>query len=144
MESIDISSGLAHFRLIDRFTKISVEGMRATVMFDRYPPYAGLEALAQVAALHARYVLQFERHAFLLKIRDWRMPVSETLDGTFDVEATLGGQSSHAFMYDAIARGPNGTAFSSQLLIGTKAYDERFSKERLKKHYQTLLATLKT
>lgn len=143
MEALNIHSQLPHFRLITRILKTSPEGIRGTSDFNRTPLYAGLEAMAQLAALHVRQRLQFERHAFLLKVRHCRMPVIEHLDGCFEIKADLCSQSSHAFHYDTVALGPHGVEFKSDLLIGTRDCDEYFSKDILKPHYQRIWAQLR-
>lgn len=143
METLTIHSRMAHFRLIARITQISSKGIRAEANFDQAPVYAGLEAMAQLAALHVRQLIQFERHAFLLKIHHCRMPAVNVLAGRAGIEAGLRSQSSDAFIYDVVVRGLHGADFNSALLIGTRDYDDRFQKDILKAHYQALCEELK-
>jgi hypothetical protein len=143
METLTIHSHMAHFRLITRILKVSCEGTRAEADFNRTPLFAGLEAMAQLAALHVRQRLQFERHAFLLKVYYCRMPAIDHLDGCFRIAADLCSQSRNAFNYSAVAHGPHGVDFESELLIGTRDYDKHFPENILKDHYQRVWIQLR-
>jgi hypothetical protein len=116
--------------------------VRAETAFAQWPVYAGLEAMAQLAALHVRYSLAFERHAFLLKVDRCDLPPLETLDGSFRLTAERLGQSSRSFAYGVTALGPDDLALQAQLLIGTLDYNGWFKKERLKQHYRNLFKAL--
>jgi hypothetical protein len=133
---------MAHFRLIKRISKVSPKGIHGEVEFNRTPLFAGLEAMAQFAALHVRQLLQFERHAFLLKVHHCRMPVLDHLDGCFEMAADLCSRSSNAFHYKIVAHGPHGIDFKSELLIGTQDYDDHFPEDILKAHYQRVWTDL--
>lgn len=138
MRLLTIKSGMAHFRIVSKILAVSTDGMEAEAELDGAPRFAGLEAMAQAAALHARYILKFERHAFLLRVRRCQMPPTAVLSGRFRVAAVLRGRSSEAFVYRVTASGPGGMDFDGELLIGTMAYDDRFRKEALKAHYQKI------
>jgi hypothetical protein len=138
METLKIHSGMAHFRILSKILAVSPDGMAAEAVLNGAPRFAGLEAMAQTAALHARRLLGFERHAFLLSVRRCQMPSMAVLSGRCRVAAVLRGRSSAAFSYQVAANGPGGEDFDGDLLIGTTAYDHRFRKEALKAHYQRI------
>jgi hypothetical protein len=138
MERLMIRSGMAHFEIVSKILAVSSDEMEAEAELDGAPRFAGLEAMAQTAALHARHHLAFERHAFLLSVRRCQMPPIAVLSGRFRVAAVLRGRSSEAFSYQVAAKGPGGVDFDGDLLIGTMAYDHRFRKEALKAHYQRI------
>jgi len=138
METLKIKSGMAHFRILSKILAVSSDEMAAEAELDGAPRFAGLEAMAQTAALHARHILGFERHAFLLSVGRCQMPSMAVLSGRFRVAAVLRGRSSAAFSYQVAANGPGGEDFDGDLLIGTTAYDHRFRKEALKAHYQRI------
>ena len=143
MATLNIGSQMAHFRLIGRITEISSREICGVTNLRRAPLYVGLEAMAQLAALDVRQRLQFKRHAFLLCVYQWQKPDTEVLDGVYRIRAALDSQSSNAYRYDVSTHGPSGTEFNSRLLIGTREYDRRFSKDILKAHYQVLFTALK-
>lgn len=143
METLNIHSRMAHFSLIGQLSAISPKKICGVTHFERAPRYAGLEAMAQVAALHVRQIFRFERHAFLLRVYHWQPPAGDCLEGEFMIRAGLCSHSSSAFRYDVAALGPDDVDFNSSLLIGTREYDERFPKDILKAHYQRLWAKLK-
>lgn len=142
MATIDIHSGLDTFRLIACITEITPEAISGRTNAGKRPLFAGLEAMAQLAALHVRYCLQFQRHAFLLKVHRCRMPSLKVLDGRLHLSAQLQGQSSNAFVYDVTAHGLHDVQFSGRLLIGTQNYDDRFRKSIIVKYYQILVDDL--
>lgn len=123
--------------------EISPQAIRAKVAFDHAPLYAGLEAMAQTAALHVRHLLDFERHAFLLKVQHCRIPEVEFLTGTFVIAAEGGSKSSSAYAYNILAKGAGEKAFKADVLIGTRDYDDRFDQKILMAHYRKVLAGLK-
>ena len=112
-------------------------------MMNHAPRYAGLEIMAQAAALHVRRRMKFERHAFLLSAQRCTLPQVDDLKGLFQVKAVLRHRSSEAFSYDVAAFGPDDVDFESELLIGTRAFDDRLPKEALTAHYQHLWVRLK-
>lgn len=143
METLNIHSHMAQFRLVERISKVSSEGIWGEASFNQTPIYAGLEAMAQLAALDVRQRFRFERHAFLLKVQHCRMPAMDVLEGDFRIKAELCSQSSMAFHYNIVAQGPCGVSLKSELLIGTQAYDEHFPEDILKPHYQRVWTQLK-
>jgi hypothetical protein len=138
METLKIKSGMAHFRILSKILVVSPDGMAAEAVLDGAPRFAGLEAMAQTAALHARHILGFERHAFLLSVGRCQMPSVAVLSGRLRVAAALRGRSSAAFAYHVTANGPGGADFDGELLIGTVAYDDRFRREVLEAHHQRI------
>lgn len=130
------------FQLIRRVTDVSSRCIKADAAFVQWPVYTGLEALAQLASIHVRYNLDFERHAFLLKVDRCDLPTLETLSGDFSLGAERVSQSSQSFAYGVTAQGPDDLAIQAQLLIGTQDYDERFKKDRLKQYYRNLFEAL--
>jgi hypothetical protein len=142
MATIEIRSGLDAFRLIACITGITPEAIGGRTIAGERPLFTGLEAMAQLAALHVRHCLQFQRHAFLLKVHRCRMPGLKALDGRLSLSAQLQGQSSNAFVYDVTADGLDDVQFTSRLLIGTQNYDNPFQKSVLSVYYRNLFADL--
>lgn len=143
MEIVKIRSRMQHFQIVSKIFGISPGGINAEAAFDNDPLYTGLEAMAQTAALHVRHSLRFERHAFLLGVHHCLMPPIDVLRGPFRVAAGLRSRSSEAFLYHVVANGPDGADFDSELLIGTRAYDDGFRKEALAAHYQKMWSRLR-
>jgi len=138
MAAITVVSGMPHFRLISKVSAVSSTQIDAEAVLNGAPPYTGLEIMAQAAALHVRQRLDFGRHVFLLSLRRCAMPQNDVLIGRYRVRAVLQHQSSDAFGYLVKAAGPNGEGFQGDLLIGTQAYDDHFSKAALSAHYREL------
>jgi len=144
MESLKIRSRMKHFKLVARITHVSAVRVCGEAEFNRMPVFGGLEALAQLAAMHVRYCLQFERHAFLLKINRGQWPTQDALTGCYRLQADLDSQSSDTFAYRVQAEGPPGAKLNADLLIGTKPYDGKFKEEILRTHYKELFLKLQS
>lgn len=142
MARLTINSHMHSFQLIRRVTDVTDRRIQADAVFAQWPVYTGLEAMAQLAALHVRYSIDFERHAFLLKVDRCDLPTLETLAGDFSLTAERFSQSSQSSAYGVIAQGPGDLAMRGQLLIGTLDYDEHFKKDRLKQYYRKLFQAL--
>lgn len=138
MEVLKIQSSMMHFKMVSKILAVYSDGIDAEAVFNGEPLFAGLEAMAQSAALHVRHSLRFERHAFLLSVQHCQMPAMSVLKGLFRVTAVLRGRSSEAFAYQVTAIGPGDADFHGGLLIGTRAYDDCFRKEALAAHYQEI------
>lgn len=138
METLKITSRMPCFRVVSKVLEISPDGIEARALFDGDPPYTGLEAMAQTAALHVRHSLRFDRHAFLLSVHHCQLPEIVALAGPFRIKAEMRGRSSEAFVYKVTANGPQGVHFDAELLIGTRDYDDRFKKEILFAHYRKM------
>ncbi len=142
MARLIINSQLTCFQLVRRVTAVSNQRIEAVAEFSKWPIYTGLEVMAQLAALHVRHSLTFERHAFLLSVDRCDLPLLETLDGDFYLTAERVSQSSQVFAYRTTTRGPDDLTIRARLLIGTQVYDERFKEDRLKQYYRKIFEDL--
>ena len=86
------------FVLLDAVEEAGPERLVALRRFAASPVWQGLEAAAQAAALHQRFLAGFARHAFLLSVDACRFPEG-ALDGPYRIRASLLGQSSRAASY---------------------------------------------
>ncbi len=143
MEAIRIRSRMRHFNLLTRITRVSSQGLSAIADLHRMPVYCGMEAMAQLAALDVRHRIDFQRHAFLLKVSRGRWPVRDMLEGRYRLVAERSGQSSQGFAYRVRAQGKEEEALECDLLIGTRPYDLQFREDILTAHYQNLFKRLK-
>jgi hypothetical protein len=143
MAAITVHSRLGGFDLLTRITRVSSEAMSATADLDRKPVFCGLEAMAQLAALHVRHCICFRSHAFLLKVAHGRWPTRDALQGCFLMTAERYSQSSHGFAYRVRARGPMETMMDADLLIGTRPYDAHFQEHLLEAHYREMFNRLR-
>jgi hypothetical protein len=130
-----IHSHLADFtavKSIRLFDERSIEGIPS---FDRASECALIEACAQIAAHHVRHQTGWDRHAFLLGIRDGSFSESDTEDRVMRAERT--GESDRAFIYHAHARIDRLT-FEGTLLIGTENYRDDDERKLFIEYYRGL------
>lgn len=142
MAILTIAGRLPHFQLIAGITFVARHRIRGVAELEQAPVYAGLEAMAQLAALHVRHSMAFERHAFLLKIDRCDLPAGDTLDDALYLTADLVGHSSQAFAYRVASEESKGPPLQAELLIGTRAYDRQFKRDLLEARYRELFDTL--
>lgn len=69
----EVRGGVSRFVLLDRITGYSGgtgDSMTTHTALQSAPDYLALECMAQCAGMHLRVTLRFERHVFLLDMRD--------------------------------------------------------------------------
>lgn len=116
------------------------------------PAWQGLEAMAQLAALHARQRSDFTRHAFLLTVRECAWPPDGELHGPLRIRTGLLAESDRAATYQAVitpdsvpadvAASPPPMSMSATLIIGRTDYDARFNSATLAARYREIFAWL--
>lgn len=144
MKQIIVLSGMRGFVMIDRIFDVSPQGITAGKGLSKAPLFAGIEALAQAAALHARFINNFSRHAFLLKVRRCTLPPEPSLDGDFLIRGVLNGQSAASGSYEMALEKDGQTVMEGNFLIATEEYDARFKKDVLESRYRKVFSCLQT
>ena len=86
------------FVLLDAVSAAEPDHLTAWRRFGSAPMWQGLEAAAQAAALHQRFLGGFSCHAFLLSVDGCRFP-TDALNGLMVFRAVLLGQSLRAATY---------------------------------------------
>ncbi len=138
-----IRTGLKRFLLVDRLLRVdagAIEGIRA---FSNAPVFLGLEAMAQLGALHVRYLCAFERHAFLLKVNRCVLPRTDVLNGSLLIHGNLTGRSESAFTCALSAEQNGRRLLEAECIFAVVPYDRAFREEILKYHYQEVFSCLK-
>ncbi len=140
--SLTICTGMAHFRLVNSIREVDATGIMGEAGLNQAPLFTGIECLAQLGALHVRYLLDFGQHAFLLKIRHCSLPAMESLDGNFLLTGRRLHASDRAFLYHLEGRDTDSTVICADMLFAAMDYDRHFSRERLQTHYRELFSGL--
>lgn len=142
----------ARFLLLDRLD--NCDGTKATARraFTSAPAWQGLEAMAQLAALHARWTVDFNLHAFLLTVEECTWPTAADLHGTLYIRAGLLAQSDRAATYATVIAplspssggdsAPAPPCMAATLTIGHTPYDTRFNGHTLTARYREIFAWL--
>lgn len=142
MERINFNSKLNNFILINEIIKISDSEIEATIEYKNNEQYLAIESLAQVSALHTRKVINYARHAFLLKINNIEFKKNKLLNGKYYVYAQLISKSNISYMYKVNIQKDNKIIAHGKILIGTTEYNKDFKQEKLKKHYKKVVSCL--
>ena len=131
----------APFVLLDAVTHCDAATLEAVRCFSGDEAWQGMEAVAQAAALHQRWLAAFERHAFLLGLEECRC--TEPLCGTLGIRVRLTGQSAQAATYSCELVSETGERpLSAALSVGLVPYDAVFRRERLERRYRELFQCL--
>lgn len=101
-----------------------------------------IETLAQTGALHVRYLSDFNKHAFLLKINGFSMNVSVQKYREFRFTCVLQSFSKTACAYKLGAEAAGTQVCEGDFLFATVPYDNRFDKDILENHYRKVFTCL--
>ncbi|GEM_PF-519888 len=163
METIEIRSGLNDFLLLDRILECKENKLEAEKYFSCPEQYLLLESCAQAAAFHVRYLCDFDRHAFLLKIKYFQgltVPGSGfqvedhenperynytqglEIQGRVDISAEKISSSQTTFAYQVLAWQGEEVLVRGELLIGTTEYNQDLPEDRLRPYYREAFACL--
>ena len=133
------------FILLDEIILLTHENITGKVTFNDtipFAPFIMIETLAQLGAIHIRYLTSFEKHAFLLKIKKSSKLPKSFLKGTFIIKGRLTGQSKKAFSYGMQVEKNDLSYFTGNYLFALIEYDTNFKRSNLKKHYQKVFSCL--
>lgn len=146
MEQLKINTGLESFIMPDKIIGISENTIEAVKSFDADNLILSLkiETLAQVCALHTRYVTEFNRHAFLLKINSFSETSIEKVYGDYEFTGKLTGAGKSAFSYSVTSEHNNNKLFKADLIIAVTDYSDTFKQQQLSTHYRGIFSCLTT
>ena len=129
------------FLPLDGIASVDATELTAWKQAGELPFFLALEAAAQTAALHLRWLEDFGAHAFLLSLESCRWP-SAPLSGRLEIRARLRGRSAGAASYGVSLSPPRAPALSLQAHIGLTPYDAAFRRDILRDHYRALFRRL--
>ncbi len=139
---LNINTGLNGFRLVDRITRIDADHINGRSVFSSASPYLGIEALAQLGALHIRYLNDFQKSVFLLKIAECRLVPWTLLDGGHILSGRMTGQSSAAASHHLKLVKEDQVLMEGEFMFGIRDYDEQFRRHILEPHYRERFSCL--
>ena len=139
VDTISINTGLDGFVFPSAISKISDRKIDATVLFKQAADFIGIEVLAQTAAMHVRYLCDFNKHAFLLKVERFEDTLVLKSNIVYDIYGEVIAKTD--FVYSCrLSMCKDGEAVNSGIVvIAVKSYDDIFKKEVLKEYYRNRL-----
>ncbi len=136
VETLHVHTGLDGFAFPHGFREMGDTRLGAWVRFDRAAGFMGLEALAQTAAMHVRYLCDFDKHAFLLKVKAFDEYQALIPGVRHDIAGELVARTDTTFSY-ALSMACAGTPVNrGAVLISVRPYDDLFRADRLKAYYR--------
>jgi hypothetical protein len=140
--NIVINTGLSGFIMLDRVLEVSAAGIIGTRSFIGVPAFLPLESLAQLGALHIRYVTGFSRHVFLIKIVSCSIPLRTAMEGEYVLSGNLLSRTDSSFRSFVKAERDKEAAAEAELLYAAVDYDHNFKKGILHDHYIKVFSCL--
>lgn len=143
METLTIHTGLDRFLLLDSISEIMQSSIKGTLFLSGDHRYLGIESLAQLGAMHVRFITGFSGHAFLLSIRTCSIQEKFVPNSNLLLSGKLLSRSTSGFLYalDAVSEGE--TFIAGEFLFATIPYDQNFKKKCLESHYRKVFSCLK-
>ncbi len=142
MERIDINTQMDGFHLLTSVTDLDQGMIGGTAAFVDQPAFVVMESLAQLGALHVRWLCGFSKHAFLLKVERFSLPSERRISGLLALSGWLVVRSQSAFSYDLTASGAWEGPLRGRFLFSVKEYDDTFEKEVLTTRYREVFQCL--
>lgn len=140
--NIVINTGLSGFIMLDRVLEVSASRIVGTRSFTGVPAFLPLESLAQLGAFHIRYVTEFSRHVFLIKIVSCSIPLSTALEGEYVLSGNLLSRTDSSFRSLVKAERDREAAAEAEFLFAAVDYDLNFKKRILHDHYIKVFSCL--
>ena len=137
-----INTGLEGFIVLDSILEVSASHIVGTRSFSNELVFLGLESLAQLGAYHIRYITDFSRHAFLIKISHCSLPPGRGIDGEHLLSGNLRHQTKSSFLCHLKAEKENKMIMEGEFLYATVDYDHNFQSENLRQHYTKAFSCL--
>jgi len=143
MEKLTINTGLDRFLLLDCIRGIGQNNIEGTLFLSDNQCCLGIEALAQLGAMHVRFITGFSCHAFLLSIRKCSIQENFVQNSKLFLSGKLLSRSTKGFLYAMNAASEDKTLIAGEFLFAVIPYDQNFKKECLESHYRRVFSCLK-
>lgn len=146
--------GFDRFVLLNRISSIDRRVMRAERRIDTTTkrPLLWLESLAQAAAFHCRWTIEFSAHVFLARLRNATVPFDSPTGANFLIESTIDASSASACRAHVVVRASSTSescasatvsCASATILLGIRPFDDQFRESLLSGHYRGIFACLR-
>ena len=142
-QTININTGLISNLMIREIREVLPSRIQAVAnASDQTTLFLLLEAMAQTGALHARYLSNFGRHVFLVKVGRCSLPGHLPANEAIIIQADMEGKSDRSFSYHIQARERDHVIMAGDFWFSSADYDERFNAAALQQHYRDLWTCL--
>ena len=139
---IVINTGLEGFVMLDSILEVSTSHIVGARSLSDAPVYVCLESLAQLGAYHIRYITNFSRHVFLIKIVHCSLPPEKVMDGEYLLSGDLLSQSASSFRCRLKAERERKAVMEGEFLYAAVDYDHNFQGDRFRHHYAEVFSCL--
>ncbi len=143
MEKMIINTGLLHFFLVDGVTRVDEKHIQGFTSPSGRQSFLWVESMAQLGALHVRYITDFNCLAFLLGISNLQMTEAFQEDERYNMTGALNSRSADSFSYTLTAEISGSQSISGTFLFATIPYDDLFRKDSLQHHYKKIFSCLR-
>jgi len=139
---IHINSKQKKFVLLDQIIDNQLSKIEAIKEFNNDPIFLAIEACAQLGAFHVRFLLDFSRHVFFMKLKNCEIPFIENLSGKYNFVGNLLAKSSDIYSYSIKMKKNNLLYLDGVFLFAVSDYNENFQRKHLENHYQQIFSQI--
>ena len=146
METLTLKSNLDGFILLDSIDSLKEHRISGTKYFaDQTPLFCMTESMAQLGAMHFRWLIAFQRHVFFLKAGQLSFRIKNIDKGYYSLDSKPEGRSEKTLACRiAVRNAYNALTAEGVFLFSSLSYDLAFRKEKLKSHYLRIFSCLQT
>jgi hypothetical protein len=144
MEKLIINTGLHHFFLVDGVTRVDEKQIQGFTSPSGRQSFLLVESMAQLGAMHVRFITDFNAHAFLLGISNLQMTEAFPGQERTNITGTLNNRSTDSFLYTLTAEIAGSQSISGTFLFATIPYDDTFREDCLQHHYKKIFSCLQS
>jgi len=143
MEKLIINTGLHQFFLVEGITKVNEKHIQGFSSPSSRQVFLRIESMAQLGAMHVRFITDFSKHAFLLGISNLQLSEAFQGDERYNMTGTMNSRSADSFSYTLAAEVAGSQLISGIFLFATIPYDDTFRKDCLQHHYKKIFSCLR-
>lgn len=143
MEKLIISTGLHRFFLVEGITRVDEKHIQGFSSPSGRQAFLRIESMAQLGAMHVRFITDFNKHAFLLGVSNIKLTEAFQGEERYSMTGTLNSRSADSFSYRLTAEIAGSQSISGTFLFATIPYDDLFRKDCLQHHYKKIFSCLR-
>ena len=144
MERIVVNSGLKSFILLDTISETGPTTIAGRRHFSGEQIAMGIEALAQLGAMHVRFLMNFQKHAFLLSIKRCDMASLNPLEGMVRLKGIQTAHGGSAFSYLMRAQQDSRICIEGNFVFAVVDYNDIFKRAILETYYKKVFLCLRS
>ncbi|MEI7590866.1 MAG: hypothetical protein WCJ49_06110 [Deltaproteobacteria bacterium] len=143
MRRIVVDTKKDSFLILQSITNLTPTNIVGKCTLKDMSYFLALESCAQLGAFHIRYLEQFNRHAFLLKIKSFSVVMPQAVNQELVIVGDMTARSNDVFSYTITIKCESiSTIATGFFLFAVKEYDNELEKVNFRKYYEKAFSCL--